>query len=80
MKIKTAEELLKEKFWNGEYMEIHSGDWSDIIDIMQDYAEQFIDISAEEAALERLPKYDVREPNEYQVDKESILKIKELIK
>lgn len=49
MKIKTAEERLKEKFWNGKYYEIHSGDFSEILDMMNEHAVQFIELAADTA-------------------------------
>lgn len=74
-KIKTAKDILKENFHNGKYYEIHSGDFSLIIDLMQEYAEQFIDLAANNTNIVRF------ESNSQQNKlKKSIRGIKNLIK
>lgn len=74
-KIKTAEDILKENFHNGKYYEIHSGDFSLITDLMQEYAEQFIDLAANNTNIVRF------ESNSQQNKlKKSIRGIKNLIK
>lgn len=44
--IKSSEDFLKDRFWNGEYYNINPTDFSEILDMMQEYAEQFIDLVA----------------------------------
>lgn len=68
--IKTADEILKKHI--GETMSQKG-----VFDAMKEYAEQFIDLAAEEAKAD-IFYHALGE--DYFVDKDSILKVKQLIK
>jgi hypothetical protein len=68
--IRTAEEMIEHK------MDVYESNYlteTDIREIMIEYAKQFIDLAAEEANV-------IVEFHKYKVAKQSILKIKDLIK
>jgi len=80
MEIKTAGQILKKHI--GEAM-CQKG----VFDAMKEYAEQFIDLAAEEAFISVTHGYDDWEElnnavseGKIKVDKESILSLKQLIK
>jgi hypothetical protein len=81
MTIRTAEEIFHHKmadqydmeYWN-DLKENNPNMYSVLLNSMQEYARQFIDLAAEEAKIKRINGcYD-------SVDRESIFKIKDLIK
>lgn len=83
-KIRTAEEILKDWITSPE------GGWepSDheaVIEAMQEYAKQFINLAAEEAEIkiidicEHKIKHGTINESDIVVDKESILKLKERV-
>lgn len=77
MKIKSAEELLDEhqihldrSLYNSQDIEIP------VVELMKEYAKQFIDLAIAKSELEDNVQYF----GECCLDKESILKVKQLIK
>lgn len=78
MNIKTAEEILDEyqihldkSLWNSQDVEIP------VVELMKEYAAQFIDLAVKEAKINEI---QTGIGSFRQIDKESILKIKEQIK
>lgn len=85
MELLTAEEILRNEeifVRAGSPGTFFSNASKDIaIEAMKVYAKQFIDLAAEKATIQIVkPHYDVRDPHEYEVNRESILDIKDLIK
>ena len=71
-KIKTANEILEKHVINDEdEASLHT-----VLLAMKEYAEQFIDLAAEKATTRNIPGIG----NIVEVNKQSILKIKKLIK
>ena len=71
-KIKTAEELINK--WHRPLNKLGDIASIQLIEAMKEYAEQFIDLAAKEATITEESRYYIV------VDKESILKVKQLIK
>ena len=51
-KIPTAEEKLKANFYNGSFIEINSGDFEDIKNIMIEFAKLHVEAALKEASKE----------------------------
>ena len=80
-KIRTAEETLRDKGLVSKgckqlIIRTESGQEHCVNDIMIEYTKQFIDLAAEEAQAEMRYRHSMGSP---EVDKESILKLKERV-
>lgn len=56
-KILTAEEKLKANFFNGSFIEIHSGDLKDIENIMIEFAKYHVEQALKEASESNMFSY-----------------------
>lgn len=76
MEIKSAEEILNK--WDLSKINNHRGYGINHIEAMKEYASQFIDLATEEAQKDFDKHYE--EFGWARINKESILKVKQLIK
>lgn len=89
MEIKSAKEIINQKLYitdDGEPNSVHDSIES-VVEAMQEYAKQFIDLAAEEVTcdcrIDYVNDYDYSAGHNGMtggIDKESILEIKQLIK
>lgn len=64
-KIPTAEEKLKANFYNGSFIEIHSGDFEDLKNIMIEFAKLHVKAALEKAFVNSEMRVSENDTNEY---------------
>lgn len=72
MSLPTANEKLKSTFYNGSFIEIHSGDADYIMEIMIEFARLHVEEALKQAS-ENVELQIIKYTDDYEVDKSSIL-------
>lgn len=74
MSLPTANEKLKSTFYNGSFIEIHSGDADYIMEIMIEFARLHVEEALKQAS-ENVELQIIKYTDDYEVDKSSILNV-----